>query len=165
MTVLHLGTRVAAFGTYNVPNDGTAGWTTSFAIDDAEPQSVSQPTPESSSAAFQQMFYMSPALDDADHSLSINLLAADGTHYLWIDYMLYEASSSAASPSHVIIDDSDARISYSGGWSAGGIDMDFNGTAHTTQKSGETATIIFNGKYYSHIFCLKMLKFELRHLH
>ncbi|THU93860.1 hypothetical protein K435DRAFT_581226, partial [Dendrothele bispora CBS 962.96] len=49
----------------------------------------------------------------------------------------------------IIIDDQDARITYSGQWSLAGSEMDFRHTLFSSQNSGASASFTFNGSSIS----------------
>jgi hypothetical protein len=95
----------------------------------------------------QQIIWSSNRLDDGAHTLegTIGSCTGSGTP-LSIDYLLYTPSASANSTDGLtlFIDDNDSVLNYSGTWTAGGEDGNFQRTVHGGE-SGASVSLQFSG--------------------
>ncbi|KAF8215361.1 hypothetical protein K438DRAFT_775011 [Mycena galopus ATCC 62051] len=91
-----------------------------------------------------QELWMSPSLTNGSHTLVITQTAAQTVGVIFLDYFLYNTSSTAVDA--YFIDDRDARITYSPPWRLFGSDPDFMHTSQGSTQSGDSFSLQFKGK-------------------
>ena len=89
---LTIGTSISVYGTI-----GTDTPTSSYTIDGSTPSTFA--AGKYSTFVYQQLFFHSPTLTDAEHTL---LVTNTGSGELWIDYLAYTPSSLASSSSSLL---------------------------------------------------------------
>ncbi|KAF7344155.1 hypothetical protein MVEN_01705700 [Mycena venus] len=147
-TLTFEGTSIMVFGTvrdngqakmnFTIDNGGTSG---SFDI----------PELSRSGPIHNKLFWTSPALEEAAHTLSIivdhdsNL---DNEQTLFLDYFVYTTTSTARKS--VLIDDSDTRVTYSQDWDAqNNSDASLERTQHVSTSGGAWVSLTFEGTQIS----------------
>ncbi|KAJ3986943.1 hypothetical protein F5890DRAFT_1551799 [Lentinula detonsa] len=105
-----------------------------FAIDGT---STSFSTPAINNNRYQQTLWTSPSLDDGNHTLVYTIPSCNNSDSApWIDYLLYNSSSSSVTGGTTFFDDRDSRIAYTGTWNSTSGDDDFRGTITSIAQGG-----------------------------
>ncbi|KAJ7038032.1 hypothetical protein C8F04DRAFT_389207 [Mycena alexandri] len=138
-----IGSSIAAYATVAAVNQPNASM--SFLVDNSipgayTPHGVTTTTPHS-------LLWQSPTMDDTSHTLVITQTAAQSGGVIFFDYLLYNTTSTNVHS--FFVDDSDPRITYTGGWEEVLTDDDFQHTSHNSTKVGDSLSLQFVGKSIS----------------
>lgn len=136
------GSSIAAYATVAAVNQPNASM--SFLVDNSipgayTPHGVTTTTPHS-------LLWQSPTMDDTSHTLVITQTAAQSGGVIFFDYLLYNTTSTNVHS--FFVDDSDPRITYTGGWEEVLTDDDFQHTSHNSTKVGDSLSLQFVGVYF-----------------
>jgi hypothetical protein len=97
-----------------------------------------------------ELFYESGSLSDGEHTLIINRFGDDSPE-LWLDYFIYEPSSTYDAFT-AFIDDKDGSIQYDQNWSALDGQDNMQNTATTTNGKDASFSLSFQC-VFSVFFC------------
>ncbi|KAJ7717019.1 hypothetical protein B0H16DRAFT_1740861 [Mycena metata] len=136
-----VGSSIAAYATVAAVNPPNASM--SFSVDNSirgayTPDGITVTTPHS-------LLWQSPIMNDTSHTLIITQTAAQSGGVIFFDYLLYNTTVSTNVHSF-FIDDSDPRITYTGGWNEDLQDDEFQHTLHSSTKVGDSLSFQFVGK-------------------
>ncbi|KAJ7490753.1 hypothetical protein FB451DRAFT_1389518 [Mycena latifolia] len=137
------GTSIDVFGTAGPGNGGTM----KFSIDQSPNSSYTAPATEV--ALYHQLFWTSGLLSDGSHTLLITHMSLPGnqTGKIFLDYILYNTTSTAGKT--LFVDDSDAHAEYSLGWNTTGGNGNFKQAAHLSTSAGSSVSLAFEGNFVS----------------
>ncbi|KAJ3727702.1 hypothetical protein C8R42DRAFT_656282 [Lentinula raphanica] len=95
------------------------------------------PGPTMDHNLYQQTLFTSPTLDDGNHTLIYTVETCNDTQpALWLDYLLYNTSTSPVIGGTAFYDDRDSRIAYTGAWNSTSEDNSFRGTITGLEQNG-----------------------------
>lgn len=114
----------------------------SFVVDNSISGSYT-PSGDMSADVHHQALWASPTMSNGSHTLVITQTAAQPSGVIYLDYFLYNTSSTAVDA--YFIDDRDARIAYTGGWRQFGSDTDFQHTSQGSSSKGDSFAVHFEG--------------------
>lgn len=114
----------------------------SFVVDNSISGSYT-PSGDMSADVHHQALWASPTMSNGSHTLVITQTAAQPSGVIYLDYFLYNTSSTAVDA--YFIDDRDARIAYTGGWTQFGFDADFQHTSQGSSSKGDSFAVHFEG--------------------
>ncbi|KAJ7490755.1 hypothetical protein FB451DRAFT_1513693 [Mycena latifolia] len=138
------GTSIDVFGTAGSGN----GATMKFSIDQLPSTSYTSPPVPSGSALYHQPLWTSGPLSDGSHTVLITQDSAGSQKsVIFLDYILYNATSTSGKT--LFVDDSDPRVEYSPGWNATGLNGNFKDTAHVSTAAGCSVSLTFEGSFVS----------------
>ncbi|KAF7316063.1 hypothetical protein MIND_00124300 [Mycena indigotica] len=129
------GTQISVYGTISATQTNL-----SLTID-GHATSRLIPTPEGQQL-FHQPVFVSDALPDGEHTLTITNTASTGDGF-FLDYLIYKTGKRNAGQT-IFVDETDASITFSGAWSQNNTYNFFQQTSHYTGTAGDTATISYN---------------------
>ncbi|KAJ7185356.1 hypothetical protein C8R46DRAFT_1060229 [Mycena filopes] len=134
-----VGSSIAVYATVAAVNPPNASM--SFAVDNSitgtyTPEGVTTGTPHS-------LLWQSPAMDDASHTLIITQTAAQSGGVIFVDYLLYNTTSTAVRS--YLVDDSDTRVTYTGNWEEVWTDDNMQHTSHGSTNAGDSLSLKFEG--------------------
>ncbi|KAJ7290052.1 hypothetical protein C8J57DRAFT_1275089 [Mycena rebaudengoi] len=101
-----------------------------------------------SNPPYHQPLWTSPTLSDGFHTILITQAEAQSSGVIFLDYFLYNTSSTTVES--YFVDDIDPRIKYSGAWKRFGGDFDLQHTAIRTDAAGASLSFEFIGKSISY---------------
>ncbi|KAJ6530929.1 hypothetical protein DFH09DRAFT_1183698 [Mycena vulgaris] len=138
------GTSISVYGTVAIGN----GASMAFHVD----QSPDTPytAPATGSAINYQLLWTSDVLPDGPHTLFITATSSGTSHTnqnIFLDYFMYNTTSTAGKT--LFLDDSDARVVYSGEWNASSSEGFFQNTVHVSKSPSSTVSLTFEGNYFS----------------
>jgi hypothetical protein len=125
------GTAVSVVGSV----DPSTSCTGSFTLD-ANATAFTFASPALSAARTHQTLFAAALLPDAPHTLTYTLAACApaAPGYVWFDYLLYAPAANASTNGVVyFVDDTDARIAYSGNWT---VEDDSDGDFGRSSRGG-----------------------------
>ncbi|KAJ7819770.1 hypothetical protein B0H14DRAFT_1352172 [Mycena olivaceomarginata] len=87
-------------------------------------------------------------MNEGSHTIVITQIAAQTAGVIFLDYIMYNTSSSTVHP--YFIDDRDPRIKYTAAWRKFGSDPDFQHTSQGSTFAGDSFSLPFEGKSISY---------------
>ncbi|KAJ7636809.1 hypothetical protein FB45DRAFT_450136 [Roridomyces roridus] len=120
----------------------------SFAVDNFTGSYSS--TSAGGAALYHAPLWASPPLSDGQHTLVVTQDEAQASGVIFLDYLLYETTSSAPGTVY-FVDDRDSRIAYSTPWEPFGSQGDFMHTSSESSDAGDSFIFEFEGtsiEYY-----------------
>ncbi|KAK7022469.1 hypothetical protein R3P38DRAFT_2961103 [Favolaschia claudopus] len=139
-----IGTSITVFGTVAAKTSPQASL--DFSIDNSSSGTYTPPS-NMSSDIHHEPLWVSPPLDDGSHTLVITQTAAESQGEIYLDYIMYNTTSSSVR-SH-FIDDRDPRIIYTPAWRKFGSEVDFQHTSQGSTSTGDSFVLEFEGKSIS----------------
>jgi hypothetical protein len=143
---LYAGTRIFVFGTVDSPiSKGTANVT--YSLDSFPPTGMNGADLSTiTDVQSHILLYQSPAVENGKHTLNISLSNTNSTSpKYYFDFFTIEVQS-VSSTDHVIVDDRDSSIKYSGNWTKSSSFNEYMYTDSEAPDSGNAnATYLFNG--------------------
>jgi hypothetical protein len=134
------GSSVTVFGTVGVRNPPQASL--SFVVDNSITGAYTAPSLPSD--IHHEALWTSPTLNEGSHTIVITQTTAQSAGVIFLDYIMYNTSSSTVHP--YFIDDRDPRIKYSAAWRKFGSDPDFQHTSQGSTFAGDSFSLQFEGK-------------------
>ncbi|KAK7049134.1 hypothetical protein R3P38DRAFT_2872826 [Favolaschia claudopus] len=139
-----VGTSITIFGTVAAKTSPQASL--DFSIDNSS-SGIYTPPSNMSSDIHHEALWVSPPLNDGSHTLVITQTAAETQGEIYLDYIMYNTTSSSVR-SH-FIDDRDPRIIYTPAWRKLSSELDFQHTSQGSSSKGDTFSLRFEGKAVS----------------
>ncbi|KAK7022450.1 hypothetical protein R3P38DRAFT_2710429 [Favolaschia claudopus] len=141
---IFVGTSVTVFGTVAASDSPQASMT--FLVDGIIGGTYTPPS-NTTFNIHHEALWVSPTLNDASHTLAITQTAAQTQGEIFLDYIMYNTTSSSARS--YFIDDRDPRIIYIPAWRKFGSDVDFQHTSQGSTSVGDCFVLEFEGKSIS----------------
>ncbi|KAF7361043.1 Right-handed parallel beta-helix repeat-containing protein [Mycena sanguinolenta] len=137
-TLVFEGTSISVYGTLT---PGSEQSRLNFSIDGAVMDSV--PAPIVPTTVQNQLFWKSPVLSEAQHTLVVTN-DQDLNRTFFLDYFIYITTSTTGKT--LLIDDTDASVTYSPGWqSENSTETCLESTRHVSSAAESWAAVSFNG--------------------
>ncbi|KAK7049116.1 hypothetical protein R3P38DRAFT_3175366 [Favolaschia claudopus] len=140
-SLIFVGTSVTVFGTVATSDSPQASMT--FLVDGIIGGTYTPPS-NTTSNIHHEALWVSPTLTDASHTLVITQTAAQTQGEIFLDYVMYNTTSSSARS--YFIDDRDPRIIYTPAWRKFGSDVDFQHTSQGSTSAGDSFRLEFEGE-------------------
>ncbi|KAJ6453816.1 hypothetical protein C8R45DRAFT_631715 [Mycena sanguinolenta] len=138
------GTSIAVFGTVALVNPPDSSL--DFVVDNSITGTYTPPANMTTGVHHEQL-WMSPSLTNGTHTLTITQTQAQQAGVIYLDYFLYNTTSTSVES--YFIDDTDSRIQYSAGWNQVATEADFGQSLHGSSAAGDSFSLQFEGKSIS----------------
>jgi hypothetical protein len=135
------GSSVTVFGTVAAKNPPQASL--SFVVDNSITGTYTAPD-DLPSDIHHEALWTSPTMNEGSHTIVITQIAAQTAGVIFLDYIMYNTSSSTVHP--YFIDDRDPWIKYTAAWRKFGSDPDFQHTSQGSTFAGDSFSLPFEGK-------------------
>ncbi|KAK7000361.1 hypothetical protein R3P38DRAFT_2561495 [Favolaschia claudopus] len=146
---IFVGTSVTVFGTVAASDSPQASMT--FLVDGIIGGTFTPPS-NTTSTIHHEALWVSPALNDGSHTLVITQTAAQTQGEIFLDYIMYDTTSSSVRS--YFIDDRDPRIIYTPAWRKFGSDVDFQHTSQGSTSAGDSFRLEFEGEDILAVFAI-----------
>ncbi|KAJ6479005.1 hypothetical protein C8R45DRAFT_1006441 [Mycena sanguinolenta] len=138
------GTSIGVYATVAAINPPDA--TLVFVVDDSISGTYTPPANMTADVHHQEL-WTSPTLTDGNHTLFITQTQTQQLGVIFIDYFLFNTTSTAVDS--YFVDDTDSRIQYSAGWNQVVDQADFGHTVHGSSAAGDSVSFQFEGRSIS----------------
>ncbi|KAK6995826.1 hypothetical protein R3P38DRAFT_3425365 [Favolaschia claudopus] len=148
-TFSFVGTSVTVYGTIGIRNLTTQP-TWAFVVDGSVLGKFT-PTQGMSANVHHQALWTSPSLsvNDGLHKLVIKQTTNTTVSVIYLDYIMFNTTTTSASVAAYFVDDRDSRVRYSPAWQFYGLEGDLHHTSQASRVQGDSLTLQFEGKSVS----------------